>query len=599
MGGERRRGGKGAMGRRAKGGGGGGGFYGGAAAAAADEAVAAQRGGGGGGGAGSSYLGPTGTNGSITTDSSGTPSVTITCKVDQTITFAALANKTFGDPDFAVNATASSGLPVSFAASGNCTVAGNTVHITGAGSCTITASQAGDSNYNAATSVPQSFSIAKTNQTITFGALADKTFGDPDFAVSATATSTLPVSFDATGDCTVSGNTVHITGAGSCTITASQAGDSNYNAATSVPQSFSVAKVNQTITFGALADKTFGDPDFAVSATATSSLPVSFGATGDCTVTGNTVHITGAGSCTITASQAGDSNYNAATSVPQSFSVAKVNQTITFAALADKTFGDPDFAVSATATSGLPVSFGATGNCTVSGSTVHITGAGSCTLTASQGGSTNFNPATDVPQSFNIANANQTITFVAPADKTFGDPDFTVSATATSGLPVSFGATGNCTVSGNTVHITGAGSCTITASQAGDSNYNAATPVPQTFSIARANQTISFGTLAEKNFADPDFTVSATASSNLSVSFAASGQCSVSGTSVHLTGFGSCTITASQGGDSNYNPAPNVAQTFGIAQVINGAPDAVDDALTSVAEDSECADDRNRLAADQ
>src|SRR5581483_1121936 len=60
------------------------------------------------------------------------------------------------------------------------------------------------------------------------------------------------------------------------------------------------------------------------------------------------------------------------------------------------------------------------------------------------------------------------------------------------------GASGNCTLIGaNTVHITGTGSCTITASQAGDSNYNAAAHVPQTFSISGATPpTISksFGT---------------------------------------------------------------------------------------------------------
>jgi hypothetical protein len=579
-------GGTGGNGSSGDGGGGGGGFYGGGGGGSGGRSSCGDRGGGGGGGAGSSYLGPTATNGSITTDSSGTASITITYKLDQTITFAALANKTLGDPDFSVNATASSGLLVSFAASGNCSVTGNTVQITGVGSCTITASQAGDSTYNAAASVQQSFSIARRNQTINFGALADKTFGDPDFAVSANATSTLPVSLGATGNCTLTGNTVQITGAGSCTITASQAGDTNHNAATSVPRSFNIARKNQTINFGALADKTFGDPDFTVNANATSTLPVSFGATGNCTISGNTVNITGGGSCTLTASQAGDSNHNAATSVQQSFNIARANQTINFGPLADKTFGDPDFSVSANATSTLPVSLGATGNCTISGNTVRITGAGSCTVTASQAGDSNYNAATSVQQSFTVARVNQTITFAALTNRSFGDPDFSVNATASSTLPVSFDASGNCTVSGSTVHITGGGSCTVTASQAGDTNYNTATPEPQTFSIARANQTISFATLADKKFADPDFTVSATAASNLSVSFAASGPCSVSSATVHITSFGSCTITASQGGDSNYNAAPGVPQTFGIAQVINGAPDAMDDSLTNVAEDS-------------
>src|SRR5205807_6000587 len=171
----------------------------------------------------------------------------------------------------------------------------------------------------------------------------------------------------------------------------------------------------------------------------------------------------------------------------QTFNVAKANQTITFNALANKTFGDADFNVSATASSGLSVSFTATGNCTIAGNTVHLTGAGSCTITASQPGNANFNAATDVPQTFNIAKANQTITFNALANKTFGDADFSVSATASSGLSVSFAASGNCTIAGNTVHITGAGSCTITGSQAGNANYNAAANVPQTFTIAKAS----------------------------------------------------------------------------------------------------------------
>ncbi len=87
--------------------------------------------------------------------------------------------------------------------------------------------------------------------------------------------------------------------------------------------------------------------------------------------------------------------------------------------------------------------------------------------------------------------ANQTISFGALAGKTYGDADFNVSATATSGLAVTFTASGNCTIAGTLVHITGAGSCTVTAHQAGDSNYNAAPDVPQTFSIAKANATIS------------------------------------------------------------------------------------------------------------
>ena len=160
-------------------------------------------------------------------------------------------------------------------------------------------------------------------------------------------------------------------------------------------------------------------------------------------------------------------------------------QSISFTALANKTYGDPDLTVSATASSGLPVSFTAGGNCTVSGATVHITGAGSCTITASQPGNTSYAPAPSVSRTFAIAKASQTITFLPLANKKLGDPDFTVRASASSGLAVSFAAFGKCTVSGARVHLTAVGSCTITASQAGNANHNAAPAVSRTFSITR------------------------------------------------------------------------------------------------------------------
>ena len=227
-----------------------------------------------------------------------------------------------------------------------------------------------------------------------------------------------------------------------------------------MPQSFTINKANQTITFNALANKTFGDPDFAVSATATSGLAVGLAASGNCTVTSpspGTVHLTGAGSCTITASQAGDSNYNAATNVPQSFTIAKANQTITFNALANKTFGDPDFAVSATATSGLAVGLAASGNCTVtspSPGTAHITAAGSCTITASQAGDSNYNPATNVPQSFTIAKAATSTAVASSVNPSDFSQNVTFTATVTSGAGT---PTGTVQFKDNGTNLGGAG----------------------------------------------------------------------------------------------------------------------------------------------
>jgi hypothetical protein len=168
-------------------------------------------------------------------------------KVDQTISFGPLPSKTYGDPDFAIGASASSGLSVSFTTIGSCTVGGATVHLTGAGTCTLTASQAGDGNYNPAPGASQSFAIAKASQTILFGPLPSRTYGDGDFAVSATASSGLAVSFTAIGSCTVTGATVHLTGAGMCMLTAAQAGDVNFNPAPSVSRVFAIAQPRRLV----------------------------------------------------------------------------------------------------------------------------------------------------------------------------------------------------------------------------------------------------------------------------------------------------------------------------------------------------------------
>src|SRR5205807_38044 len=118
--------------------------------------------------------------------------------------------------------------------------------------------------------------------------------------------------------------------------------------------------------------------------------------------------------------------------------------------------------------------------------------------------------------------------------------------------------------------VNAAGTWTIKTCTASDYNtangnkvYNE--PTFTTFSVVKANQTISFGALGSSTFGDADFMVNATGgASGNAVTFTASGQCTVSGNTVHITGAGSCTITAHQAGNSNYNAAPDVSQSFTI-----------------------------------
>jgi hypothetical protein len=114
---------------------------------------------------------------------------------------------------------------------------------------------------------------------------------------------------------------------------------------------------------------------------------------------------------------------------------------------------------------------------------VTIVAVGTCTIRASQAGNANYAAAPNIDQGFTVAQGSQTITFApsTPVSLTTAAPPFTLSATATSGLTVTFVSTtpGICATSGAngaTVTISGAlGTCTIQASVAANANYLAGT----------------------------------------------------------------------------------------------------------------------------
>jgi sugar lactone lactonase YvrE len=172
-------------------------------------------------------------------------------KTNQTIdNFTSLPVKMFGDANFNLTATSSSGLPVTYQSTNPsvATIVGNIVTITGAGITTITATQVGnDSFFEVSKSLI--FTVNKSNQVITFAALADKTVGDAAFDLSATSSSNLTVNFSSTSDrISIMGSQVTIVKAGRATITAAQIGNANYNAATSMDRSFCIKPPKPTVT---------------------------------------------------------------------------------------------------------------------------------------------------------------------------------------------------------------------------------------------------------------------------------------------------------------------------------------------------------------
>jgi hypothetical protein len=84
----------------------------------------------------------------------------------------------------------------------------------------------------------------------------------------------------------------------------------------------------------------------------------------------------------------------------------------------------------------------------------------------------------------------QSIAFEPLGTQTYGAPPISLTATASSGLPVSYSAAGQCSIDSSTLKIGSVGSCSVAASQAGDDSWLAASPVTQSFTINPAPLTI-------------------------------------------------------------------------------------------------------------
>ena len=211
----------------------------------------------------------------------------------------------------------------------------------------------------------------------------------------------------------------------------------------------------------------------------------------------------------------------------------------------------------------------------VNGATVTLAATGTCTIAADQAGDIDWAPAPQVTQSFAVAapagapqfTSASAATFVVKAPNAFtvtatGTPAPTLTRTGALPSGVTFtAATGALagTPAGGTV---GTYTLTFTAKN------GVAPDAVQTFTLTviKADQTIAFGPLPDLTFGSPSFTLAATATSALTVAFASltPSVCTVSTRTVKLVAAGTCTIAAGQAGNANYNPAPQVTQSFAV-----------------------------------
>ena len=528
-----------------------------------------------------------------------------------------IVTKIYGDPDFSVSAISSSTGTFSYQVM-DTSVASNTgtnsITITGVGTTTIIISQTADVNFSTGSKTIILY-VSKADPTIITSNVVTKTYGDPDFNLTATSSSIGVFSFNALNSsvASISSNTVNITGAGTSTIIVSQASDGLYNAG-STSLTLIVYKADPIIHFPDIT-KTYGDPDFTITATSNSTgdfgysiddlriaSPVSSigsststinpissrGSLSRSSISSLFISISKAGSTSITAIQAEDSNYKSATATATLTIIKKdLDSSVWYpTSTITRTFGIPPFEI---VLPNVDLKYNGVFNfrssdpsiASVSSRTVTINSIGTVTLFADLSADENYNAKT-VTVTLIVSKANQSI-IVEPFDlvKPLKDfSSFTVSATSTSGAPVIIslapgsaaslsGTVGNYTL--NNINLTGIVTITFTTDASAHPNYNSAT-VTLVIDVIKTNQNITLSPepkeflYYEENLT---YTINAFSDSSLNVDYRiTSGTNAIlNGDTLEILGIGELKIEVSQPGNSSFNPA--VSRSF-IIKVLQG-----------------------------
>lgn len=325
-------------------------------------------------------------------------------KQDQTITYSALGDKTFGDGDFAVSASASSGLSVSFTSqtTGVCTATGTngtTIHIVSAGTCTIRASQAGDSTYNAAPDVDQSFTVNKA-------AASAAVSNTPQNYTGSAQAATVTCSGGGAASNISTGGAANQTDAGTYAVTADCAASTNYNAGTSVAAGNFV--INKITAVAAVSNT----PQNYTGSTQAATVTCTGGGASSNISTGGAANQTDAGTYAVTADCAASTNYNSVTTVAAGNFV--INKIVASASITNS----PVTFNGSTQTAPVACLGGGAATLASGGSGINV---GSYPATVNCAASTNYNATAGLSAgNFVINKATPVITWANPADITYG-----------------------------------------------------------------------------------------------------------------------------------------------------------------------------------
>jgi hypothetical protein len=409
-----------------------------------------------------------------------------------------------------------SGNPVTFSIdsssrAGVCSLSAGTVNFTGVGTCVLDADQAGSADYPAAPEVQQTFSIGQATLLVNADD-ASQVFGQ-------TPTLTYSLSGFVNGD---DANSAGVTGQAGCMVSPSAPDPgtytgaivcapgtlsaANYTFVTGSSGMLTITQASQSVSFSSSvlsAGVVYGHPPFRPGQASSGLQAVYSNPTGQCTVgpLSLLVTVTGAGSCTVTISQPGNADYQAASPVTATFAIAKATLSVNARNLS-VAYGitpRPSYLLTGffngdttTALTGRPLCSIAPGTPTVAGT---YPGAIICvpgTLTG-----TNYRAVQGTTGTLTINKLSQAIHFLTKPGALVYGGSYVVSATGgRSGNPVTFSidpasTPGACSVSGPTVSFTGVGTCLLNANQAGSTNYAAAPQARQRWIIHAAPLTVA------------------------------------------------------------------------------------------------------------
>jgi hypothetical protein len=489
-----------------------------------------------------------------------------------------VAEKTFGSAAFAMVPPTTNGPGAFTYTSSNtdvATIAGSMITIVGIGTSTITAVQATSMNFLTET-ITTTFTVVPGISTLANFLVPVKTVGDAAFSLVAPTTKSdgaFTYTSSNTAVATIDGSTVTIVGPGSSTITAVQASTPNF-ASAMISALFTVNRIPTVLSGFSAVTKIFGDASFnLVPPTSNSDGAITYTSsnTAVATIVGSTVSIVGAGSTTITASQANTSVYGSAT-VSATLTVSQATTVLSGFSVPAKIIGEADFnIVPPTTNSNGAITYTSSNPsvATVVANTITLVGLGITTITAVQAATANYTPRT-ISTILPVTLLSTVLSNFVISSKTIADVAFVLTPPTSNSTGTFTYVSSNllvATIAGDIATIRGTGTCTITAFQASTANSTSAI-IAASLVINRTETIISNFSIPAKEFANAPFAlVPPTTNSNGPITYTSSdlSVATISRNMVTIVGVGTSTITANQGITSNY-PSGTIATTLVVSK---------------------------------